>query len=66
MPLAGRTVLLGTCHSAKETGQSGWKNPSGSLPSFVAVLPIFSLLEKVSVSVESLSMGQWMRMLWFI
>lgn len=28
--------------------------------------PSFSLLEQVSVSVESLSMGQWMRVLGFI
>ena len=57
MPLAGRTVLPGTCYSAKEIGQPGWKNPSGSLLSFVAVLLFFSLLEQVNVSVESLSMG---------
>lgn len=57
VPLAGRTVLPGTGCSAKEIGQPGWKNSSGSLLSFVAVLLFFSWLEQVNVSVESLSMG---------
>ena len=58
VPLAGRIVLPGTCYSTKETGQPGWKNPSGSLLSFVDVLLLFfSLLEQVNVSVESLPMG---------